>query len=68
MCDCKICKRHSQFVIWLKLLPEESRPFAQKLFDTLNHTEDDLTYAMSIIDGTWPTSDDIIKSRREKIK
>ena len=47
-----------------------SRENLEKAFldisDELLHVSDDLNYSQAIIDGTWPSADDIIAHRRNK--
>jgi hypothetical protein len=73
MCDCKICtewraetKRREElgFDSW----PEEAQKLIRQLDDTIMNLEDDINYKDCIIDGSWPTADEIIKAKRENVK
>lgn len=70
MCDCKICtewreeqKRREElgFHSW----PKEAQKLIKELDDIICQLEDDIDYKDCIIDGSWPTADEIIKNKRQ---
>jgi hypothetical protein len=70
-CECELCVRHQKetecrtalgFDSW----PEEAKKLIREQDCTIMNLEDDINYKDCIIDGSWPTADEIIKSSREK--
>jgi len=67
-CQCRICIRHRKFQEWRKQLPDEAKAFADELYCSLNTIEDDLDYATAVINGSWPTADEVILNKRKAKK
>lgn len=63
-CQCRICDRHRKFKAWLATIPETSKEFANDLMTELDHAEDDANYWHSIVDGSWPSADEVIERKR----
>lgn len=66
MCECKLCLRTRKFEEELDKIPAELREFWLKLYDDLNHAEMDRDYYKCIVDGSWPSSEEILASYRNK--
>ena len=60
MCDCKVCARHREYKLHIKLLEnadlDASIEFFEKIYEDLNHAEMDRAVHKSILDGTWPSA------------
>lgn len=65
-CTCKICTYYHQFLAELAKLPEANRPFFEQLYENYAMQGADLNYANAVIDGNWPTADEVIAFARER--
>lgn len=64
MCNCDLCVRNREIRQKIEELPEDKQEFFNDFFDGLMETEMDLNYYKSIVDGSWPHSDEIICQSR----
>lgn len=53
------------FVLRMQNIPEADRDWWEHIYEQLLHTELDRDWALSIIEGSWPDADEIIKNQRE---
>jgi hypothetical protein len=68
-CECSICQRSLLFKQTLERITEtKDKQFFEDLFSHLYNVEMDRDYYRSIVDGSWPDSDEVIKQRREDRK
>lgn len=67
MCDCKVCAREREVRAQLELLPAPQRSFFEGLYDDLTHAELDRDYYHAVLDGSWPSADEVLKSMRAKL-
>lgn len=67
-CTCQICQRDSVFAERIQQIPVQHRPYFTDIYVALEHAEMDVDYLGCIIDGTWPSADDIIALRRSGVK
>lgn len=49
----------------MRNVPEESKAFFTEIEEMLFNTKEDLSYATAIIDGSWPTADEVIAFKRK---
>ena len=71
-CGCKFCSEgraveQHKIKIGFDSFPEEAKKLINELEEKVFYLEDDLNYKDAIINGSWPSADDIIKSQRERI-
>ena len=66
MCNCNLCIRTRQFRETLEKIPEQDREFWSKMYDYLCEVEDDRDYYKAVVDGSWPTADEVIAYHRTK--
>lgn len=64
-CDCKLCKRTGQFKTVLERAPEQDKKFWNEIYNALFHSEADRDYYKCVVDGSWPTADEVIISHRK---
>lgn len=69
-CNCKFCQRNTQFSKHLALIKEagltESVEFIKSLYSHLNCVEMDNNVNEAIINGSWPSANQIIAVKRQK--
>lgn len=68
MCDCETCQRGREFEAWRNGLPEESKQFADDLYESMCCSEDEVAYYRSILAGHWPGSLGILRNAVFKAK
>lgn len=66
MCECERCSFNSLFEEKLAEVPESARQFFIDLHEKYCMVSQDLDQANSIIEGSWPSSDDYIASARQE--
>lgn len=65
-CKCKICERTRKTILIADYGSEDEKAdYIMELYDLLCCTEADLDYEKAIVDGSWPTADEVIKFRRK---
>ena len=68
MCECRLCTEHRRIE---KIRQSDDmramRSLIKELEDSRCELEDDLDYHKCIIDGSWPTADEIITRRRHRV-
>lgn len=68
-CECDTCVRSDNFVKRTAHLSESDKHLFWELYDILLEREFDLDYYKCLVDGNWPSADDVIhKIRKRKIK
>lgn len=70
VCGCESCKRSNRIKVLMDFLKQSGRTDFMKLMEEINteliHAEFDRDHYKSIIDGSWPNSDEMIKKYRGK--
>ena len=66
VCDCNLCQRTRKFRETLDRVPEADKKFWNDIYDTLFHAEFDLNYYRAIVEGSWPSADEILARYRAK--
>lgn len=61
MCDCRVCNRHREYELHIKILEsaeisESTIEFFEKIYEDLNYVEFDNNVNEAILDGTWPSA------------
>lgn len=64
-CQCKLCSRTREFRTKLEAVPEQEREFWSNMYEYLCETEADRDYYKAVVEGTWPTADEVIKNHRK---
>lgn len=68
-CQCRICERHREYERHMKILyrrvPARTAKFFEEMCTALDHTEMDRDVNQAIIDGSWPTSEEILAGFRK---
>lgn len=65
-CTCDLCNRSRQFRGELEKLPEVDREFWTNLYNHLCNVEADRDYYKVVVDGSWPSADEVIANHRKK--
>lgn len=65
-CNCRICLRSHRFKEALEKVPDQEKQFFRDLFSDLYSVEMDRDYYRAIVEGSWPTADEIIRKHRER--
>jgi hypothetical protein len=65
MCECERCTYNKLFEEKLAEVPESARQFFSDLHEKYCMADQDLAQANSIIEGSWPSSDQYISAARE---
>ncbi len=66
-CECKGCIEMTRFFKIVKQLPDEDRKWMEELYETIDGERLDANVNQCIIEGTWPTADQIIAHERSKV-
>jgi len=66
-CKCQWCVWHHKFKQHLANVPEESKAFFNEMCDELVQIQEDFSISEAVIDGSWPSADDVISFRRKKL-
>lgn len=67
-CECDLCVRNRKTDENLaKIEDPEVRAFWENIYDALNDAEMSRDVAEAIIEGSWPSADEIIKERRDHV-
>ncbi len=61
VCDCQFCKDYKRFQEVLPLVPAEHQAWFESIFDALWNAQEELSYKAAILDGTWPSSVEILE-------
>jgi hypothetical protein len=65
MCECERCSFNKLFEEKLAEVPESARQFFSDLHEKFCMVGQDLDQANSIIEGSWPSSDEYIAAARQ---
>jgi hypothetical protein len=65
MCDCLVCSKAREFEAVAQACPVEHQGFLREVFESWMQANDDLAYAHAVIDGSWPSADEVIAHRRQ---
>jgi len=69
-CDCKVCRRHLQFAYHLTVVQgkglNSTAQFLEQIYTELNHTELDRDVQRAIVEGKWPSSEEILAQHRKE--
>jgi hypothetical protein len=60
MCNCQVCQDTRHFRTELKQLPAEHQSIFEGLYDNLLHVEMDRDYYHAILEGSWPSAQEIL--------
>lgn len=67
MCDCRVCKRSESILNTIQRSnPSELIALIEDLKNQLNHAETDNQYYENILNGTWPSSREILTTALQK--
>ncbi len=66
VCNCKLCIRSKEFQVALEKIPESDREFWKDLYNDLGNVEQDRDYYKVVVDGSWPSADEVIAHHRAK--
>lgn len=50
----------------MERIPKEDEAFWSDIFSALNHAESDRDYYHAIVEGSWPSADEVIAKHRAK--
>ena len=65
-CECKICQRHKEFIKHLVHIDNaDAVVFFQGIYEDLTHAELDRDVSQAIVNGTWPSSEEILSGFRD---
>ena len=64
VCECELCIRTKKFIAALEKIPESERAFWTDIFDLLGNVECDRDYYKAIVEGSWPSADEVISNYR----
>ena len=69
-CNCKICKRSRKFdsIMLKEKLEEKDKIWLKELYNDLINIEESDAYYKSIMNGTWPTAERILKNKLKMIE
>lgn len=68
-CNCEVCMRSEKFTKLTEDMSDTHKAVFWELYDILLHSELDLGYYKSLVDGSWPDADTVIhrvRNRKEK--
>ena len=66
-CKCQTCVEGREFTRIIAQLPQSDKEWMENFRETQLNEQLDANVNECIINGTWPNSDEIIKSQRDKL-
>jgi hypothetical protein len=65
MCECELCQYIREFEKHLEHVPDEHKEFFNNLLEMYLDVDMDKDYYRCIVEGSWPTADEIIAQYRQ---
>lgn len=67
-CICKICVEWTELMFHIDKIPEAQKEFFVAFIEKISHERMDANYNQAILDGSWPSSVEILEGRLEVAK
>lgn len=60
-CTCKLCVEHKRFFQIIDTIPSaDDREWIKTVYEQIDDERQDANYNQAIIDGSWPSADEVI--------
>ena len=67
-CDCKLCVEWAELMLHIDKIPEAQKEFFMTFIEKISDERMDAKYNQAILDGSWPSSVEILECSLEDAK